>query len=42
MGRHVIETRTTDTTGDQQPETVPFNQGGFNFWAVPKFHVEVI
>lgn len=40
-GEHVIETRTTDLSGRQQPVTVPFNEGGFDFWAVPKFAVRV-
>lgn len=40
-GEHVIETRTTDNTGVMQPPTVAFNQGGFDFWAIPKFHVRV-
>jgi hypothetical protein len=40
-GRHVIETRTTDNDNEVQPESVPYNQGGFDFWAVPKFHVDV-
>jgi sulfane dehydrogenase subunit SoxC len=41
-GRHVIETRTTDKQGNVQPDKVPFNQGGFNFWAIPKFKVDVV
>jgi DMSO/TMAO reductase YedYZ molybdopterin-dependent catalytic subunit len=41
-GRHVIETRTTDRKGLTQPETVPFNRGGFDNNAIPKFKVEVI
>ena len=41
-GRHLIETRTTDRRNATQPETVPYNQGGFNFWAVPKFHINVV
>jgi sulfane dehydrogenase subunit SoxC len=40
-GRHVLETRVTDTAGNSQPLAVPFNEGGFNFWAVPRFHVDV-
>ncbi len=41
-GRHVIETRVTDNNGAEQPETVPYNKGGFDFWAVPKFKIEVV
>ncbi|MFM9942189.1 MAG: molybdopterin-dependent oxidoreductase [Hyphomicrobiaceae bacterium] len=41
-GRHVIETRVTDRKGVAQPETVPFNRGGFDYWGIPKFHVQVI
>jgi sulfane dehydrogenase subunit SoxC len=41
-GRHMIETRVTDTNGQRQPETVAFNEGGFNFWAVPKFHIDAV
>jgi hypothetical protein len=40
-GDHVIETRTTDTAGTSQPTTVPYNEGGFDFWAIPKFHIRV-
>jgi sulfane dehydrogenase subunit SoxC len=41
-GEHVIESRVTDNMGYQQPATVPFNQGGFDFSAIPKFRVAVI
>lgn len=41
-GRHVIETRTTDAKGGQQPANVPFNAGGFDFSAIPKFKIEVV
>ncbi len=41
-GRHTIETRVTDRRGTRQPETVPFNKGGFDFWAVPKFQIDVV
>ena len=40
-GEHVIETRTTDKARNVQPPTVPFNQGGFDFWAIPRFRVAV-
>jgi sulfane dehydrogenase subunit SoxC len=41
-GRHVIETRVTDTKGTRQPVSVPYNKGGFDFWAIPKFHIEAV
>lgn len=41
-GFHQIETRVTDRRNNRQPETVPFNKGGFDFWAVPKFKLEVV
>ncbi len=40
-GVHVLETRVTDRSGARQPASVPFNEGGFNFHAIPKFHVRV-
>jgi sulfane dehydrogenase subunit SoxC len=40
-GEHLIETRVTDRSGAEQPATVPFNEGGFDFWAIPKFRVKV-
>lgn len=41
-GRHVIETRVTDRRDNTQPDSVPFNQGGFDFWAVPRFEIDVL
>lgn len=41
-GRHVVETHVTDMNGTQQPMTVPFNEGGFDFWAVPRFQIEAV
>ncbi|MCX7683897.1 MAG: molybdopterin-dependent oxidoreductase [Acetobacteraceae bacterium] len=41
-GRHVIETRTTDTTGYMQPETVPMNILGMAHGGIPKFRIEVV
>lgn len=41
-GQHVIETRTTDNAGTQQPEKVPLNTLGMANWAIPKFRVEVV
>jgi sulfane dehydrogenase subunit SoxC len=40
-GDHMIETRTTDISGNVQPATVPFNEGGFDFWGIPQFHMRV-
>ena len=40
-GEHVVETRVTDRSGARQPESVPFNEGGFDFNAVPKFRIRV-
>ncbi len=36
-GDYVIETRATDRKGIPQPATVPYNKGGYNFFAIPKF-----
>jgi sulfane dehydrogenase subunit SoxC len=41
-GRHLVETRVTDTRGTVQPESVPYNEGGFNGWMIPKFHIEAV
>jgi sulfane dehydrogenase subunit SoxC len=41
-GRHLIETRTTDRKGNMQPNSVRFNKGGYDYWAVPKFHIDVV
>lgn len=40
-GEHVIETRTTASNGDVQTPTVPYNAGGYDCWAIPKFRVRV-
>lgn len=40
-GDYMIETRTTDRKGNAQPATVPYNKGGYNFFAIPKFNVRV-
>jgi sulfane dehydrogenase subunit SoxC len=40
-GRHVIETRVTDRKDNVQPVSVPYNQGGFDFWAIPRFEIDV-
>jgi len=40
-GEHMIETRTTAINGDVQTPTVPFNRGGYDNWAIPKFRVRV-
>ena len=36
-GEILIETRTMDNRGQVQPTTVPFNEGGYDFGAIPKF-----
>ena len=41
-GDYVIETRTTDRKGIPQPAAVPFNKGGYNFFAIPKFNVRFV
>jgi DMSO/TMAO reductase YedYZ molybdopterin-dependent catalytic subunit len=41
-GTHQIETRTTDNTGDTQPETYPFNLLGMTNNAIPKFRIQVV
>ncbi len=42
QGDYILETRTTDRKGQMQPTTVPYNKGGYNFFAIPKFPVRVI
>lgn len=41
-GPHVLMTRATDTQGNTQPDTVPFNELGILCNAVPRFDVQVI
>jgi sulfane dehydrogenase subunit SoxC len=42
-GPHILETRTTDLGAQKQPESeIAFNSGGYEFWGVPKFHVDVV
>ena len=38
-GRHVLLARATDRTGATQPDVVPFNEGGYQFWAVVRHPV---
>jgi len=40
-GRHELLARATDRTGLVQPATVPFNEGGYQFWAVVRHPVTV-
>ena len=42
QGDYLIETRTTDRQGSAQPVSVPYNKGGYNFVAIPRFHVRVV
>jgi sulfane dehydrogenase subunit SoxC len=42
QGDYLIETRTTDRQGNAQPVSVPYNKGGYNFVAIPQFHVRVV
>lgn len=42
IGDHVIETRATDTRGNVQPASVPFNQLGMTNGAIPKFKIRVV
>jgi DMSO/TMAO reductase YedYZ molybdopterin-dependent catalytic subunit len=41
-GDYVLETRTTDQKGNAQPATVPYNKGGYNFVAIPKFNIRFV
>jgi DMSO/TMAO reductase YedYZ molybdopterin-dependent catalytic subunit len=38
-GRHELLARATDLAGNTQPDTVPFNEGGYQFWAVVRHPV---
>lgn len=40
-GSHVLLARATDSTGQTQPDTVPFNDNGYLFWAVVRHPVSV-
>lgn len=40
-GSYTVEARATDLSGRTQPFTVPFNTGGYLFWAVVKHPVTV-
>lgn len=43
VGSHMLETRTTDLGAQSQPtEPIAFNSGGYEFWGVPKFHIDVV
>lgn len=41
-GDYVLETRATDNNGNVQPATVLFNKGGYDFFAIPKFHIRFV
>ena len=38
-GRHELLARATDRAGLTQPDAVPFNHGGYQFWAVVRHPV---
>lgn len=38
-GEHLIETRTMDNRGQVQPASVPYNEGGYDCSAIPKFMI---
>ena len=40
-GAHQVLARATDRDGLTQPETVPFNENGYQFWAVVRHPVRV-
>jgi len=40
-GNYVLKARATDTEGNTQPDTVPFNTLGYSFWAVVNHPVTV-
>jgi DMSO/TMAO reductase YedYZ molybdopterin-dependent catalytic subunit len=40
-GSYTLQARATDWTGQTQPPTVPFNSGGYLFWAIVKHPVTV-
>jgi DMSO/TMAO reductase YedYZ molybdopterin-dependent catalytic subunit len=41
-GDYELLARATDVTGNTQPDTVPFNTGGYAFWAVVRHPVTVV
>jgi Mo-co oxidoreductase dimerisation domain len=41
-GPQVLMARATDTRGNVQPMTVPFNAQGYQFWAVVRHPVTVV
>ena len=38
-GAHTLLARATDRRGHVQPDSVPFNDGGYQFWAVVRHPV---
>jgi DMSO/TMAO reductase YedYZ molybdopterin-dependent catalytic subunit len=40
-GSYTLQARATDWSGQTQPTTVPFNNGGYLFWAIVKHPVTV-
>ena len=41
-GAHQLLARATDRDGLTQPATVPFNENGYQFWAVVRHPVRVV
>ena len=41
-GPHELLARATDRHGNTQPDTVPFNDGGYQFWAVVRHPVTAV
>ena len=39
-GEHALLARATDRDGVTQPDTVPFNTNGYQFWAVARHPVD--
>ena len=41
-GDYALLARATDRSGATQPDAVPFNQGGYQYWAVVRHPVTVV
>jgi hypothetical protein len=40
-GTHRLQARATDSAGNTQPDTIPFNEEGYAYWAVVTHPVTV-